>query len=519
MNGTDLPVAPPGFNGRLVEPPESLDRWSGASGPFWHPPAAVALPHSVEDVSLLVAWAHRHGLSLVPRGGGTGMPGGNVGPGVVVDLSSLSRIEPEAPGAHSIRAQAGATGLELLRAARERGFDLPALPSSARWCTLGGMLACNAAGARSFRYGAARSWVSEATWVRADGTVETLDRDAPAADEWHGLRASLAGALPEPLPWPDVRKNSSGYALDHFLERGSPLDLAIGSEGTLGILVEATIRLQRTPDSRAVAILGVPKVAELGALAEAVGSIAGAVACEYFGRRLAELGNLGAEPLLSGVETAAGIVLVEVAGDADEVGTGIDALRDLVGPGELVTATDPAGMEALWEFRHAASPTVGRELAGGRRSTQFIEDCVVPVTALGDFVLRLEEILSRSGTDAVIFGHAGDGNLHVNPLVDLTRSDWRDRVRTILEETVELVADLGGTLAGEHGDGRVRTPFLDRIFHPAVVEGFRMVKSALDPAAVLNPGVIVPLDGVDPLAGLGDAPGFHTGTQGPERHR
>src|SRR5690606_33225472 len=119
-----------------------------------------------------------------------------------------------------------------------------------------------------------------------------------------------------------------------------------------------------------------------------------------------------------------------------------------------------------------------------------------------DYVRGLEDILARGGMDAVVFGHAGDGNLHVNPLVDPGIPGWRDRVRTVLDETVTLVATLGGTLSGEHGDGRLRAPFLDRIWPAPLVAGFAEVKRALDPRGFLNPGVVLPLPGQDPLEGL-----------------
>ena len=206
---------------------------------------------------------------------------------------------------------------------------------------------------------------------------------------------------------------------------------------------------------------------------------------------------------------------MEVAGDRAAVAAGAEDLSRWA-PGGVVEAFDDSDRERLWRYRHAANPTLARALEEGRRSTQFIEDCVVPVDRMPDFIRGLGRILAARGMEAVLFGHAGDGNLHVNVLVPLERPTWREEVAASLEETVDLVADLGGTLAGEHGDGRLRTPFLDRIFHPAVIRAFGTVKARLDPRNVLNPGVVVPLPGSDPLAGLGAAPGFDRGTQGPE---
>jgi FAD/FMN-containing dehydrogenase len=134
---------------------------------------------------------------------------------------------------------------------------------------------------------------------------------------------------------------------------------------------------------------------------------------------------------------------------------------------------------------------------------QFIEDSVVPTERFIDYLRSLEDILTEERTKAVIFGHAGDASAHVNPLVDVRAPEWRGRVRRILEATTTLVAGLGGTLSGEHGDGRIRAPFLDRVWGPALAGAFREVKRTLDPQGVFNPGVIVPLRGQDTLEGLG----------------
>jgi FAD/FMN-containing dehydrogenase len=142
-------------------------------------------------------------------------------------------------------------------------------------------------------------------------------------------------------------------------------------------------------------------------------------------------------------------------------------------------------------------------------STQFIEDSVVPVEQLAAYVRGVDHILDDVDFDRVVFGHAGDGNIHVNPLVPVNEPDARQRVREALERTVDLVAALGGTLSGEHGDGRLRAPLLERVWSSSTVSGFRFVKEALDPDGVLNPGVILPVEGQDPLDGLWgfDAPG------------
>lgn len=516
------PLAPPaGFQGDFLVAPEALSAWAGASGPFWLPPAAVALPRSAGDLATLVGWAAARGVALVPRGGGTGMPGGNVGPHVVVDLRSLdsarlleATVRGEGP---VIRTGAGCLASRAREVTEARGLELPALPSSAPWCTTGGMAACNAAGARSFRLGPIRSWIRAVEWVRADGRVETLRRGEGNPGEWAALRRQVEAVLPSPLPWPDVRKNSSGYALDAWGATGDAVELAVGSEGTLGVITAVELVPTPPPAARRVVLVGVPELERLPELARRAPELGTARACEYLGRQLVAYGGLADREELADIRADAGLVLFELAGDAGAVASDADALRGLAADGGVREARDQSEMEALWTLRHAASPSLSRALEEGKRSTQFIEDGVVPTGTLAAYIQGLEEILGRHRTEFVLFGHLGDGNLHVNPLVDLYRPGWRRRVREILDEVVALVASLGGTLAGEHGDGRLRTPFLHRFFHPEVIRAFGVIKEALDPGGILNPGVIVPVDaGADPLAGLGEAPGFATGSQGPE---
>ena len=149
-------------------------------------------------------------------------------------------------------------------------------------------------------------------------------------------------------------------------------------------------------------------------------------------------------------------------------------------------------------MRHAASPLIAR-MAGARVSMQFIEDGVVPVDRLADYIRLLRGVLARHGLPAVIFGHAGDGNLHVNPLVDVAKPGWRAEAEAIVYEVAEGVARLGGTMAGEHGDGRLRAPLMETIWGPELAACFRAVKDAFDPLGILNPGVILPLPGQRPL--------------------
>jgi FAD/FMN-containing dehydrogenase len=301
-----------------------------------------------------------------------------------------------------------------------------------------------------------------------------------------------------------VRKNASGYALDRFLPSGDALDLLVGSEGTLAVVTRAVLRAAPAPEARAVTLLPLPALTDLPHAVEVARS-ADAWACEFFARRFLDVAGLRDDPELGTlVGEAPALVLVELAGDADQVHHGLELLGSLAGEFgvPIRSSGDKAEMERLWSVRHAASPVIQSRASRGLVSMQFIEDSVVRVDRVPDYLGGLGQILEREETDAVMFGHAGDGNVHVNPLVDVRRADWRERVARILESTVDLVAGLNGTLSGEHGDGRLRAPFHPRVWGSTLADAFSHVKAALDPAGILNPGAVVALPGQDPLAGL-----------------
>jgi FAD/FMN-containing dehydrogenase len=503
-----LMETPPGFRGRFLSADEARAPYALASGILSRTPRAVAVPQDADDVAALVRWAATAGVPLVPRGAGTGMPGGNVGDGVTVDLvAGLRAVGEVERDLARIRVEPGATLAEVNARCAAAGLHLPVDPASAERCTLGGMIANNSAGAHSVKYGAMRDWVLSLDLVLADGSRARMERGTAAADP---VLRRIAEAVEPPLraeretileAWPRVRKNSSGYALREFLISGDLLDLVVGSEGTLAIVTGATLRLAPVPPHRGVALLEFTSLEAAGEAIAALLPLAPAT-CEMLDRTFLELvREAGADvdfPLDPELEA---ILLVEMEGDSvADVGEGLRAVAGAVADlaSRTSLAVDPEQQHRFWNVRHRASPIIAQH-ARGRTSMQFIEDSVVPVDALPDYVRLLRAVLQRFDLPAVIFGHAGDGNLHVNPLVDTTAPRWTETLETILHEIAEGVHRLGGTLAGEHGDGRLRAPLLETIWGTEMVQRFRAVKEAFDPQEILNPGVILPLPGQRPL--------------------
>jgi FAD/FMN-containing dehydrogenase len=210
----------------------------------------------------------------------------------------------------------------------------------------------------------------------------------------------------------------------------------------------------------------------------------------------------GPLPVPPGTEA---VLLVELEGrDAEDVAARAHDLSAVLrqrGATSVALGLDPGEEERLWELRHAASPILSR-LDPALKSMQFIEDGVVPPNRLAEYVRGVRAALDARGVTGVIFGHAGDAHVHVNPLIDVRQHDWRDHVNGVLADVVELTARLGGSLAGEHGDGSLRAPLLERTTPAEVLALARRVKRAFDPDGVLNPGVKVPLPGQEPIADI-----------------
>jgi len=457
-------------------------------------PAAVAIPESQDDVVALVRQAADSHMALIPRGAGSGMPGGNVGNGVIVDLSTGFSDLAVDPHSRSARAGASVTWAEVNEAAKPYGLRLPPDPSSGAFATSGGMVATNAAGPRSVRYGSVRTWVEAVEVVDADGRVRTVQRGMGNGERF-ALTADDRRLIADRFP--KTRKNASGYALDRLAQTGDEVDLLVGSEGTLAIVTEVHWRLDPIPPDIAGAMLG---FADLEAMTEAVQYL---VSLKPSALELLDESLLQFVPEAAAPEVAC-LLLVEFERETAAASRGVvgDAVRGLKHSViHVQTAVNRAGLEQLWSVRRQASPALAR-LPATQRSLQVIEDGCVPLDALGAYVVALRAAAERRGIQVAIFGHAGDGHVHVNALPDTTRDGWLEAIHGLFDDVTDLLLRLGGVPSGEHGVGRLRAGILEHFYGADVMQLFRDVKRAYDPLSILNPGVIIPATDWSPVAAL-----------------
>lgn len=476
--------------------PRTRSAYSEGAGIYRIIPDAVAIPAGIEDVVALVRDAEHTGSPLIPRGAGSGMPGGNVGRGVIVDCSAGFRGLEVDPGKRIARAGAGVTWAAVNDAARVHGLRLPPDPSSGAFATSGGMVATNAAGPRSVRYGSVRRWVEAIEVVGSGSEVRSIRRGAGSG------RFSLTPEDRRSITdnFPKTRKNSSGYALDAFAASGDEVDLFIGAEGTLGIVTAVEWRLDPIPPASAGVALSLASLDALGEAATYLVTLDPS-AVELLDRTLLDFVAAAGGAVPPGAEC---LLLVEFERDTTAAARGVvgDAVRGLKHVIlQADTALDRAGLERLWGIRRLASPALAR-LPETRRSLQVVEDGCVPLERLAEYAAGLRVAAARHEIPVAIFGHAGDGHVHVNALPDLTRPRWRERLQTLYDDVVVLLQRLGGTPSGEHGDGRLRAGTLERFFGPDLMSRFRDVKTTYDPRSIFNPGVIIPAADWAPLADL-----------------
>jgi len=488
--------------GKVRADPRDLTAYSTDASIYTIRPQAIVIVEKEEDVAKVLAYALKNGVPVTPRSAGTSVSGGAIGPGIVLDFSRFNQILAVNPEEGWVWVQAGVIYSELNRALEKYRLFFPPDPASGDACKLGGMLANNASGARSVKYGSTKDYILEMKVYLADGSKVTVKDYEVGSPELHRLLQeqprfsellNLISANTDLIRSRrlSVKKNSSGYNLFDLAEglQAGRFDLTrlfVGSEGTLGVITEAKLRLRPKPERTVVALIYLNRFEEIGLVARELNALnpSAVELIDAEGLDLIGRGRYGIP------QSAQAMLLVEF--DEGNLEEKVEELRQVCSRYELSkeveTALEPDRQRDLWKVREAVAPALYR-YGGRKKPLPTVEDVVVPTERMTEITALLGRISERYGVRVGIYGHLGDGNIHLRPLLDINDPEDFRRMEELTREVNQTIIEQGGSLSGEHGDGRLRAEFLRALFGEEIYRLFCKVKEILDPAGILNPGV------------------------------
>ena len=422
-----------------------------------HLPDAVVLPETNEEVATAIRIASQYDVPIVPRGMSSGLAGGSIPTrgGIVMSLTRMNRILEIDKENMTATVQAGVVTADLQAEVEKLGLFYPPDPSSIKQSTIGGNVACNAGGPRCLKYGVTGDYVLGLTVILADGRVVRTGGKAI--------------------------KYVTGFNMNQFF---------VGSEGALGIIIEVILRLIATPPFARTALVHFPTLEDASRTVQAIltrGLVPATMELldETAIECIEEAMHLG---LPLDVEA---ILLIESDGaDEEWVVREIDTIADIcleTGASRVDVARDEGERADLWRARRSVSPSLAR-----KAPNKLGEDITVPRSTIPEAVRRIKAISAKYGLPIVVFGHAGDGNLHPNILFDRRDPEQWEKLEPIVGEIFRVALDLGGTLSGEHGIGTFKLPYMHEALGPASINIQWRVKQALDPQNILNPGKVLP---------------------------
>ena len=468
-------------------------------------PIGVILPKDVNDVVSTLQIASQHDTSVTPRGAGTSQSGQSIGPGIIVDTSkSLNEIGEIDYETKRIKVQPGVVLDHLNQFLKPHGLFFPVDVATSSRATIGGMTANNSAGSRSIKYGMMVDNVRSIQGLLHDGTEVTFGMDAPIAGLELQIAQTLAiirrrenAELEKRIP--KVMRRVAGYNLDRISEDGDRIaQLLVGSEGTLSFFTEIELQLSQMPDHK---VLGACTFPSLEAALNAVSHIVelNPSAVELIDGALIDLAR-DIPTLRNSIDQfvqkdARAVLLVEFSCNGENyLSSKLDyleqVLSDLGYPRALLRAESPVLQNLIWSVRKT-SMNIVMSMKGDKKPISFIEDCTIPLEHLSEYGVRLEEIFQKHGTSGTWYAHASVGCLHVRPILNLKSDQDLRSMRSIAEQTHELVREFKGTHSGEHGDGLIRSEFLEPMLGKQLVSAFSEIKDLFDPSEILNPGKIV----------------------------
>jgi len=498
--------------GSVTDNSDALAFFSTDGSIFTMKPEAVVYPKNTADVRKTVQLLDtraRDGkpASIVARGSGTDQSGGAIGQGLHLvfpaHMNRLLRLDKD-----TVTVQPGINYRALQQTLHTHGRFLPPYPSSIDFSTLGGAVANNAGGEKSVKYGVTRSFVTSLKVVLSDGTlIETkriskreLGRKLGQSDLEGRIYRKIDGLIEEhealiAKQQPKTSKNAAGYALAQVKHADGSINLSeliIGSQGTLGIVTEITLRTSPWNPRTTLVVGYLPNLKMLSAVMEKMLTLKPSsleIVDSYMLEAVQRSRPQELKGLLPGEMPK--VVLLAEFDEFSQLAQTFKSRRAqklLAGHGAMVrVATDPVEQEALWKLRHSAASVMWMN-EGPKKALPFIEDGIVPVRKLAQLLDQTYQMLARHDMDIAVWGHAGDGNLHLQPYLDLAKKADVDKLFELAREFNDIVIGLGGSTSGTHNDGIARGPYLQKLYGDKLYGLFEEVKTVFDPHGIFNPG-------------------------------
>lgn len=447
-------------------------------------PKAVVCPVDEGDVQEICRYAHSKKIAITGRGAGTGLLGQSLSEGLVMDFTRhMNRVLEVAD--NYVVVQSGIVKGVLDKELKKRGEFLPPDPASNNYCTIGGMIANNSSGVHCLGFGNTIDFVDALDIIYADGAAGFAS--VARHDDRLAKLKKILGPFADVInsAYPKVSKNSCGYRVDAVMQGGfSPQKVFAASEGTLGLITSARLRIMDLPERRCLLVLGFD---DLLAAAAAVPEILefSPIALEMLDHTVISHSQKGATGCLLYAEFAG----VDAESRMDNCKIKLAGGRAAV----VEYASDEPSMIRMWAARKGALNNIMKMTVGSRRPIGLIEDTVVPAALLSGHAASLLATYRENKLDYVMYGHVGDGNLHTRPLVDTGSKDETEMIERLVAKVFAQVIRSGGTITGEHGDGIARTRYIEQMYGARITAIFRQVKELFDPGYLLNPGKKVPI--------------------------
>lgn len=501
------------FKGEVEDGAETLEKYSHDASLFTVRPKLVVFPKDSEDVKNLVRWVGENKekypeLSITARSAGTDMTGGPLNESIIMDFTRhMNKLLKFDSNKKEITVEPGMYYRDFEKIVSEKGLMLPSYPASKSICAIGGMFANNSGGEKTLKYGKTADYVVSSKIVLSDGEEYEIAKNQTSKfqKQIYDLIINNQDAIRKAKP--KVSKNSAGYAIWDVLQ-GDNFDLNklfVGAQGTLGMTTEITFKLAPVIKNTRLTVIFLKDESKIAELVneilkyepeslEAYDDKTLKIAIKFFTSFLKGRGIVGSLKfawsfwpdlfLLFRHGFPKLILLAEFAGQ--ERGSLLDYLKKQKIPYRV--STSESDTEKYWKIRHESFNLL-RKRVKGKKTAPFIDDVIVRPEFLPEFLPKLEKILADyPELEHTIAGHPGDGNFHIIPLVDINEPRLKRDVLEVSEKVYDLVKEYGGSITAEHNDGIIRTPFLNKMFSPEVLEIFSKIKQIFDPQNIFNPG-------------------------------